>query len=116
MCPRQKKNRIFSVLTGRRIKDLFLPQLSTSKHHQECSHSYATSFLEVAPELSPLCLALLAKFFGVFGLVTAAFLAFVPEFLSHPYLTTFTRFPFLSWCVAASGRVSLRPTKVPSIR
>ena len=116
MCPRQKKNRIFSVLTGRRIKDLFLLHLPASKYHQESSYRYTADFLEVTPELPPFCLALLAKFFGVFGLVAAALFAFVPEFLSHPYLTTLTLFPFLSWCVVASGRVFLRPTKVPSMR
>lgn len=95
---------------------LFLPHLPASDNHQQRACGYAADFLQIAPELPTLCLALLAKFFGVFGLVAAALLAFVPEFLSHPYLTTFTRFPFLSWCVAASGRVFLRPTKVPSIR
>ena len=34
----------------------------------------------------------------------------------NPYLTTLTFFPFLSWCVVASGRVFLRPTSVPSMR
>ena len=62
---------------------LFLPHLPTSKYHQERSHSYAADLLEVAPELPPLGLALLAKLFGVFGLVAAALFAGVPEFLSH---------------------------------
>ena len=62
---------------------LFLPQLPAGEYHQEGSRSYAADFLEVAPELSTLCLALFAKFLGVFGLVAAALFAFVPEFLSH---------------------------------
>ena len=35
---------------------------------------------------------------------------------NNPYLTTLTFFPFLSWCVVASGRVFLRPINVPSMR
>ena len=67
--------------------NLSLPQFPASKYHQECAHGYAADFLEVAPELLPVCFALLAKFLGVFGLVAAALLAFVPEFLGHkPFL------------------------------
>jgi hypothetical protein len=62
---------------------LFLPHLPAGKYHQEGASGYAADFLEVAPELPPVCFALLAKFFGVFGLVAAALFAFVPEFLSH---------------------------------
>jgi hypothetical protein len=62
---------------------LFLPHLPASKYHQECPHGYTADFLKVAPELPAICLALLAKFFGVFGLVAATLFAFVPEFLSH---------------------------------
>ena len=63
--------------------NLFLPHLPAGNNHQQRSSGYAADLLEVAPELPPLCLALLAKFLGVFGLVAAALLAFVPEFLSH---------------------------------
>jgi len=62
---------------------LFLPQLPASNYHQQRSSGDAADFLEVAPELPPLSLALRAKLFGVFGLVAAALLAFVPEFLGH---------------------------------
>ena len=58
---------------------LFLPHFPASDNHQQRAHSYAANFLKVAPELPPLCLALLAKFFGVFGFVAAALFAFVPE-------------------------------------
>ena len=61
----------------------FLPHLSASKHHQEGASGYAADLLEVAPELPAICLALLAKLLGVFGLFAAALLAGVPEFLSH---------------------------------
>jgi hypothetical protein len=57
--------------------------IPTSNNHQQRASGYSADFLEVAPELSPLCLALFAKFLGVFGLVAAALLAFVPEFLGH---------------------------------
>ena len=63
--------------------ELFLPHLPTSKYHQEGACGYAADFFEVAPELPAICLALLAKLLGVFGLVAAALFAFVPEFLSH---------------------------------
>ena len=62
---------------------LFLPHLPASEYHQESPHSYAADFLEVTPELMPICLALFAKLLGVFGLVAAALFAGVPEFLSH---------------------------------
>lgn len=62
---------------------LFLPHLPASNNHQQRASGYAADFLEVAPELPPVGLALLAKFFGVFGLVAAALFACVPEFLSH---------------------------------
>ena len=62
---------------------LFLPHLPASNNHQQRSSGYAADLLEVAPELPPFCLALLAKFLGVLGLVAVALLAFVPEFLSH---------------------------------
>ena len=62
---------------------LFLLQLSASNNHQQRSSGYAADLLDVAPELLPLCLALLAKFFGVFGLFAATLFAGVPEFLSH---------------------------------
>ena len=62
---------------------LFLPHLSASNHHQQRSSGHTTDLLEVAPELLPVCLALHAKLFGVFGLVAAALFAGVPEFLSH---------------------------------
>jgi len=62
---------------------LFLPHLPAGNNHQQRAGGYAADLLEVAPELPTLCFALLAKFFGVFGLVAAALLAFVPEFLGH---------------------------------
>ena len=62
---------------------LFLSHLPAGKYHQESASGYAADFLEVAPELLPVCFALLAKLFGVFRLVATALLAFVPEFLSH---------------------------------
>ena len=62
---------------------LFLPHLPAGNNHQQRASGYAADFLEVAPELPAICLALLAKLFGVFGLFTAAFFAGVPEFLSH---------------------------------
>ena len=62
---------------------LFLPHFPAGNNHQQRSSGYAADFLEVAPELLPVCLALQAKLFGVFGLVAAALFAFVPEFLSH---------------------------------
>ena len=66
---------------------LFLPHFPASNNHQQRANGYAADLLEVAPELPTLCLALLAKLFGVFGLVAAALFAFVPEFLSHwPFL------------------------------
>jgi len=65
------------------IKDLSLPHLPAGNHHQQRASGYAADFLQVAPELPPVCLALLAEFFGVFGLVAAALFAGVPEFLSH---------------------------------
>ena len=61
----------------------FIPQLPAGEYHQQRANGYAADFLEVAPELSAHCLALLAKLLGVFGLVAAALLAFVPEFLSR---------------------------------
>ena len=83
---------------------LFLPQFPAGKNHQECSRGYAADLLEVAPELPPFCLALLAKLLGVFGLVAAALLAFVPEFLGHkPFL-----FPrIFCLCIALSLALSL---------
>ena len=62
---------------------LFLLQLPAGEDYQEGAGGDAADFLEVAPELLSICLALLAKLFGVFGLVATALLAFVPEFLSH---------------------------------
>ena len=62
---------------------LFLPQLPASKYHQEGASGYAADFFEVAPELPAICLALLAKLLGVFGLFAATLFAGVPEFLSH---------------------------------
>jgi hypothetical protein len=62
---------------------LFLPHLSASNNHQQRASGYAADFLKVAPELPAICLALLAKLLGVFGLFAAALLAFVPEFLGH---------------------------------
>ncbi len=62
---------------------LFLPHLPAGEDYQEGSCGYAADFLEVAPELSAICLALLAKLFSVFGLVAAAFFAGFPEFLGH---------------------------------
>ena len=62
---------------------LFLPHLPAGEYHQEGAGGYTADFLEVAPELPPVCLALLAKFLGVFGLVTAALFACFPELLSH---------------------------------
>lgn len=73
------KNRTYSL----KKKLLLLPHLPAGNNHQQCASGYAANFLEIAPELPPLCLALLAKFFGVFGLVAAALFAFVPEFLGH---------------------------------
>ena len=63
--------------------NLFLPHLPASNNHQQRANGYAADLLEVGPELSTLCLALFAKFFGVFGLVAAALFAGVPEFLGH---------------------------------
>ena len=63
--------------------NLSLPHLPASNHHQQRASGYSADLLEVAPELSPFCLALLAKLFGVFGLVAATLFAGVPEFLSH---------------------------------
>ena len=63
--------------------NLFLPHLPADNNHQQRASGYSADFLEVALELPLFCLALLAKFLGVFGLVAAALLAFVPEFLSH---------------------------------
>ena len=63
--------------------NLSFPHFPASDNHQQRASGYAADLLEVAPELSPLCLALLAKFFGVFGFVAAALFAFVPEFLGH---------------------------------
>jgi hypothetical protein len=40
---------------------LFLLHLPTCNNHQQRSSGYAANLLEVAPELPPLCLALLAK-------------------------------------------------------
>lgn len=83
---------------------LFLPHLPAGEYHQQRSSGYAADFLKVAPELSPLCLALLAKLFGVFGLVAATLFAGVPEFLSHkPFLIP--RIFFL--CIALSLALSL---------
>jgi hypothetical protein len=62
---------------------LFLPQLPAGEDYQESAGGYATNFLQVAPELPTICLALLAKLFGVFRLVAAALFACFPEFLSH---------------------------------
>ena len=62
---------------------LSLPHLPAGEDYQEGAGGDAADFLKVAPELPTLCLALLAKFLGVFGLVAAALLAFVPEFLGH---------------------------------
>ena len=62
---------------------LFLPHLPASNNHQQRSSGYAADLLEVAPELPPFGLALLAKLLGVFGLFAAALFACVPEFLSH---------------------------------
>ena len=63
--------------------NLFLPQFPAGEYHQKGASGYADDLLEIAPELPPVCLALLAEFFGVFGLVAAALFAGVPEFLSH---------------------------------
>ena len=62
---------------------LFSPHLPAGHNHQQHARGYAADLLDVAPELSALCLALLAELFGVFGLVAAALLAFVPELLGH---------------------------------
>jgi hypothetical protein len=62
---------------------LFLPHFPASEYHQEGASGYAADLLEVAPELPPFGFTLLTKLLGVFGLVAAALLAFVPEFLSH---------------------------------
>ena len=62
---------------------LFLPHLPAGNNHQQRASGYTADLLDVAPELFPVCLALLAELFGVFGLFTAAFFAGVPEFLSH---------------------------------
>lgn len=62
---------------------LLLPHLPASNNHQQRACGYSTDFLEVAPELPTLCLALLAKLLGVFGLFAATLFAGVPDFLSH---------------------------------
>ena len=62
---------------------LSLPHLPAGNNDQQRAYGYSTDFLEVAPELPPFCLALLAKLLGIFELLAAALLAFVPEFLGH---------------------------------
>ena len=61
----------------------FLPQLPAGEDYQEGAGGYAADFLQIAPELSTIYFALLAKLLGVFGLVAAALFACFPEFLSH---------------------------------
>ena len=63
--------------------NLSLPHLPACEYHQEGASGYAADFFEVAPGLPPLGLALLAEFFGVFGLFAATFFAGVPEFWGH---------------------------------
>ena len=89
----------------RRQNDLLsLPHLPAGNYHQQSASGDAADFLEVAPELPTVCFALLANFFGVFRLVAAALLAFVPEFLGHkPFL-----FPrIFCLCIALSLALSL---------
>ena len=83
---------------------LFLPHLPAGNNHQQRACGHAADLLDVAPKLPPFGLALLAKFFGVFGLVAAALLAFAPEFLSHkPFLIP----RIFCLCIALSLALSL---------
>jgi hypothetical protein len=83
---------------------LSLPHLPAGNHRQQRANGHAADFFEVAPELPPVCPALLAEFFGVFGLVAATLFAGVPEFLSHkPFLIP----RIFCLCIALSLALSL---------